>query len=144
MQTQHRLRDQVRRNAVALISLVVALWSLGYNTWRNEQTEQNRNTRHAGFELLMQAGRMREILYHLRYDAEAAGESSLRSGWVVVLSIENLAMLLDAPTQESAARLREAWSANWSKIDNDSSKDSVEQALDDFQSDTLAMLRTLD
>ena len=36
---------QLRDNAVALISLVVALGSLGYNTWRNERTEHNRNVR---------------------------------------------------------------------------------------------------
>ena len=45
--------EQLRRNAVALISLVVALSSLGYNTWRNEQTEANRNERQAAFEVLL-------------------------------------------------------------------------------------------
>ena len=44
------IRQQLRANAVALISLVVALSSLGYNTWRNEQTEENRSIRVAGFE----------------------------------------------------------------------------------------------
>ena len=29
------IREQLRRNAVALISLVIAITSLGYNTWRN-------------------------------------------------------------------------------------------------------------
>ncbi len=46
------LRQQLRDNAVALISLVVALGSLAYNTWRNERTEHNRNVRTAAFELL--------------------------------------------------------------------------------------------
>jgi hypothetical protein len=44
------LRQQLRNNAVALISLVVALGSLGYNTWRNERTEYNHNIRTATFE----------------------------------------------------------------------------------------------
>jgi len=34
---------QLRRNIVALISLTIAISSLGYNTWRNEHTEDNRN-----------------------------------------------------------------------------------------------------
>lgn len=41
------MREQIRNNAVALISLVVALAALGYNTWRNERTEANRNLRAA-------------------------------------------------------------------------------------------------
>ncbi|MDH3894672.1 MAG: hypothetical protein OES78_08960 [Chromatiales bacterium] len=46
----HRtLFDQIRGNSVALMSRVVAVGSLGYNTWRNERTEQNRNIRSAGF-----------------------------------------------------------------------------------------------
>jgi len=46
------IRQQVRNNAVALISLLIALTSLGYNTWRNERTEHNRNSRTAAFEIL--------------------------------------------------------------------------------------------
>jgi hypothetical protein len=34
------LRQQLRNNLVALISLAVALGGLSYNTWRNERTEQ--------------------------------------------------------------------------------------------------------
>jgi hypothetical protein len=39
---------QLRDNLVAITSLVVALSALGYNTWRNERTERNRNIRTAG------------------------------------------------------------------------------------------------
>ena len=43
---------QLRRNFVALISLVVAITSLGYNTWRNEASEYNRNQRLISIEVL--------------------------------------------------------------------------------------------
>lgn len=46
------MREQLRNNLVALISLFIALSALGYNTWRNERTERNRNIRAAGFESL--------------------------------------------------------------------------------------------
>lgn len=46
------LLNQFQRNAVAIISLVVALTGLGYNTWCNEQTESNRNQRFASFMVL--------------------------------------------------------------------------------------------
>ena len=39
------IKEQIRRNLVALISLAVAVTSLGYNTWRNEASEYNRNQR---------------------------------------------------------------------------------------------------
>ena len=42
------MREQLRSNMVGLISLVIALSALGFNTWRNELTERNRNIRDAG------------------------------------------------------------------------------------------------
>lgn len=41
-------KDQVRSNIVAIISLLLAILGLSYNTWRNEITEHNRNVRQAG------------------------------------------------------------------------------------------------
>lgn len=43
------VRRQLKRHSVALISLFVALASLGYNTWRNETSELHRNRRQAAF-----------------------------------------------------------------------------------------------
>lgn len=37
----------LRQYGVALVSLVVSLGSLGYATWRNETSEQQRNLRYA-------------------------------------------------------------------------------------------------
>ncbi|MEJ2129401.1 MAG: hypothetical protein P8X81_11220 [Woeseiaceae bacterium] len=37
------IKKQIRRNAVALVSLVIAITSLGYNTWRNEAIEDLRS-----------------------------------------------------------------------------------------------------
>jgi len=36
------VRKQIQRNIVALVSLTVAVTSLGYNTWRNEVIEYDR------------------------------------------------------------------------------------------------------
>ena len=46
-----RFIEQVRRNLVALISVFIAVSSLSYNTWRNEESEHNRNQRMASFEV---------------------------------------------------------------------------------------------
>src|SRR5207253_10816482 len=71
---------QLRDNAVALISLVVALGSLGYNTWRNERTEHNRNVRAAAFELLMRLADLKRVVFLAQYDRDQAGGNP-RTGW---------------------------------------------------------------
>lgn len=47
------IKEQLQRNTVAIISLAVAVTSLGYNTWRNEASEHNRNQRLVSIELLL-------------------------------------------------------------------------------------------
>ncbi len=42
------IRDQIKKNTLAFVSLLIAMTSLLYATWRNENTEYNRNSvRHA-------------------------------------------------------------------------------------------------
>jgi hypothetical protein len=50
---------QLRANIVAVVSVLVALGGFTYNTWRNERTEGNRNTRIAAFEVLKTLGELR-------------------------------------------------------------------------------------
>jgi hypothetical protein len=52
----------VKRNIVAIISLVVALAGLGYNTWRNESTEAHRNVRQGAFAMLEQLGQLQQLV----------------------------------------------------------------------------------
>ena len=54
--------DQIRNNAVAIISLVVALTGLGYNTWRNEESEANRNIRDAGLFMMKEISHLQEVV----------------------------------------------------------------------------------
>ena len=60
--------DQLRRNAGAVISLVIAVSSLRYNTWRTEKTEDNRNQRFAAFEILLKLGELQQVVFHHHYD----------------------------------------------------------------------------
>ncbi|HUO81583.1 MAG TPA: hypothetical protein VM616_01855 [Gammaproteobacteria bacterium] len=114
--------EQLRRNAVALISLVVALTALGYNTWRNEQTELNRNLRHAGFEVLLKLGELQRVAFDLRYDRERMAGTP-RVGWSYVLEIEDLSMLLPEPMPANARRLKRVWQDNWQGLESrDSTK----------------------
>ncbi len=45
--------NQLQRNMVALISLAVAISSFIDNSWRNDESELNRNQRFASFEILL-------------------------------------------------------------------------------------------
>jgi hypothetical protein len=56
MNTGRKLSAQIHRNLVAIISLAVAVTSLAYNTWRNEESEHNRNQRLISIEVLRNLG----------------------------------------------------------------------------------------
>src|ERR1700732_1950948 len=103
------LRQQLRDNAVALISLVVALGSLAYNTWRNERTEHNRNVRTAAFELLTRLAELERVVFLAQYDRDVARGSS-RNGWTYVLAIRDLSTVTPAPLPARAEELQRVWS----------------------------------
>ena len=75
------IREQLRRNAVALISLFIAVTGLLYTTWRNEHSEYKRNQRWASFEVLIKLNELQELVYLSYYDSEASDDSIFRRGW---------------------------------------------------------------
>jgi len=138
------IAEQVRNNAVAIISLVVAISSLGYNTWRNERTEHNRNIRHGGFELLLKLGELQEVLFFGHYDMDPE-RGSPRAGWAYVLVIGDLGQSLPEPVPTTARRLVATWEAEWEGLGrNDESAQRVSAAIDDLRSEVLSALQGLD
>jgi hypothetical protein len=136
--------EQIRRNAVALISLVVAISSLSYNTWRNEATEDNRNLRFAAFEILLKLGELQQVVFHVHYDKDF-DKGNPRIGWAYVLTINDLARVLPDIVQDSTAGLLQAWGANWETLaDSPVSLDIVMQALDTTRSQTIELLHSLE
>jgi hypothetical protein len=138
------MREQIRNNAVALISLVVALAALGYNTWRNERTEANRNQRAAGFAMLTQIGSLQQVVFYAHYNpGDARGDA--RMGWAEVLTIQDLAALLPADVGRDAAGLRDTWQSGWSGLGgNDADHERIDLAIDRLRQTTLTALRRLD
>jgi len=110
------IREQLRRNAVAIISLVIAITSLGYNTWRNEYSEYNRNQRWASFNILLKLGELQELVFLNHYDCNMEWRGNVRTGWVVVQTIEDLTLVLD-DSVDDAGRLKAVWAANFSGIE---------------------------
>jgi len=140
-----KLIEQLRRNRVALISLVVAITSLSYNTWRNEASEDNRTQRLVSIEILLKIGELEELVLYSHYDPEVKIKGNPRTGWAIVLTIEDLAQILEPPCPEAAVRLKESWQANWSTLAKSTkSKNAIRGAIDDMRQETLALLRMLD
>jgi hypothetical protein len=135
---------QLRDNTVALISLAVAIGSLGYNTWRNEHTERNRNVRTAAFELLMKLADLERVVFLAQYDRDKTGGNP-RTGGVYVLALGDLSKLVPAPVPARAERLQQVWRENWEGLGrNDGvAVDNIDPAIDDLRKSTLATLQSL-
>jgi hypothetical protein len=142
--TMSTLRQQLRNNAVALISLVVALGSLSYNTWRNERTEHNRNTRTATFELLTKLAELERVVFLAQYDHDAAGGNP-RTGWTYVLVIRDLAAVVPGPVSKQATQLQNVWAANWEGLgkSDESAAVRIDDAIAALREASLSTLRSL-
>ncbi len=145
MANKIRIREQIQRNAVALISLVVAVTSLGYNTWRNEASEYNRNQRLISIEVLRNLGELQQVVFHNVWEKDASNKGNPRTGWVHVLAIKDLAQILDGDVPASATQLWQVWSKDWDEIGPDNEPYvRVTTALQQTRKDTHALLQSLD
>jgi len=138
------LHEQLRNNAVALISLFIALTSLGYNTWRNEHTEHNRNIRAAAFEILTKLAEFERVVFLAHYDRDQANGNP-RTGWTYVIVINDLAQVIPGEVQPRAAALRDNWRANWEDLgkDGDEAIERIDQAITNLREATLDTLHSL-
>jgi hypothetical protein len=135
---------QLRDNAVALISLAVAVGSLGYNTWRNEHTERNRNVRTAAFELLMKLADLERVVFLAQYDRDKVGGNP-RTGWIYVLAIRDLSKLVPAPVPARAELLQQEWSGNWENLgkDDQAAVKRIDDAIERLREASLATIKSL-
>lgn len=139
-----RLIDQLRRNQLAIISLLVALTALGYNTWRNELTEHNRNVRTAGFEMLMHIAELQRITYLAHYDGDIV-EGNPRKGWAEVLVLNDLAEMMPDTPRMGTKKLADAWAANWELLGSETAAvEAIDTAMDNLRTDIRAALGELD
>ena len=138
-------REQLRRNSVALISLVVAITSLSYNTWRNEASEDNRTQRLVAIEVLMKLGELQQVVWHHHYDKDTENKGNLRTGWTLVLVIKDISQILDDTLPQSARSLWTTWDDHSYKLENSSAAEkAIISAINDVRADALALLLGLD
>lgn len=134
---------QLQNHSVALISLVIAITSLGYNTWRNEQTEANRNVRYAAFEVLLKLGELERTVFHAHYDLDRT-QGNPRIGWAYVLTIRDLSRVMPEPVPEKAENLYSVWDAEWAGLGEDEVRtQNILEAIDQVRMSVLATLDSL-
>ncbi len=114
---------QIHDNAVALISLFIAVSGLAYNTWRNETSEEQRNIRHAAFTVLEDLGTMQEVIdaryYYLARGDEIRPEGELRlRGYGSVLMARDLMGLMPDPAPQTGQMLRQTWIDHFAALDD--------------------------
>jgi hypothetical protein len=137
------IRTQLRTNAVAIISLVVALASLGYSTWRNERTEHNRTIRQASFQLLTALGEMQQVVYHAHYDHDAV-RGNPRTGWVYVQTIADFSAAMPARVARCAAELLVTWRDHWEGLGvRDADAERISDGIDRCRAAVVAELQAL-
>jgi hypothetical protein len=137
------IRTQLRANAVAIVSLVVALSSFGYTTWRNERSEHNRTVRQASFQLLGALGEMQQVVFHAHYDHDAA-RGNPRTGWVYVATISDFSATMPAPVPARAQELFAAWRDHWEQLgSSDSDAEAISDAVDRCRAAVVAVVKTL-
>lgn len=121
----------VRRNAVALISLSIAIFSTSYNTWRNQTTEAHRNVREASFKLLEQSGELAQIAQRRYYGGDHSDMNWI-DGWGKAALIRNISAITSPTVQNRAESVFSTWeteSANLASGEGDS-VEHITQSLD--------------
>ncbi|MCW8997725.1 MAG: hypothetical protein OQK04_03265, partial [Kangiellaceae bacterium] len=97
---------------MAIISLVIALTALSYNSWRNELSEENRNYRAAGFEILREAAHLQLVVDQATYSTNKEQVDPIQ-GWVRVNLILSLSKIIGEPVRGKASALKTVWQDKW-------------------------------
>ncbi len=153
---RHRIRAQLRRHSVAMISLMIAISSLGYNTWRNETSELHRNWRQASFELTREINELQQVVLYRRYfhpvesDVPAGigdAETWIR-GWGRAASVRDLTSVLPDPLPAHGLHLHTTRAQHARHLHGDDelareAEEALLTALDDTRDSVLELIRNL-
>jgi hypothetical protein len=118
------LLQQIHRNLLAIISLVVAMTALGYNTYRNELTEENRNIRFAGFSILQELSELQLLIDYAHYDKDTVKGNPI-SGWGHLLYVKDMSYLVSGEVVSETEALIRVWGHEWQTVRDDEATTSV-------------------
>jgi hypothetical protein len=139
-----KLINQIQINSLSVISLIVALTALGYNTYRNELTEQNRNTRLAGFELLMELNELQLLADFAHYGDDRKSANPIK-GWSHILYINDMSHLISNQVLTQAELLQKTWSDEWETLQtNETSNKNITLAIRKLRTMVMDTIKRLD
>ncbi len=138
------ISEQIRRNAVAIISLIVAVSSLGYNTYRNELTETIRTIRQAGFEMISELSKLQQVILFARFDAQDERGGTTVT-WSHMLALQDLSFAMPYNIQEHDKKLFKIWQNNHENIsDNDEGAyKMIDAEIDTFKAEIIVSISDL-
>lgn len=138
------LGRQVQANLLSIISLVVALTALGYNTYRNELTEHNRNIRSAGFIILQELSQLQLIADHAHYDKNDEKGSPI-DGWGRVLYMRDMSQLVSPEVAAGTEHLIEVWGRDWSRLEEEeAANERITAAINALRDEVRETITSLD
>ncbi len=127
---------------ISVISLVIAISALGYNTWRNELTEYNRNIRASGFELLKETANLQ--LFVDRQFYEDNSQASPIEGWTRINFIVALSQVMPEQVKANSIQLKATWSENWQSLNiSEDANKTISTANKQLETSIIAALAAL-
>lgn len=136
----HAFVHHAKDHTLAIISVIIAIMALSYNTWRDEETEKNRSYRQAAFEVLKNLGELQIEVNYIYYDPKSPMANPYEA-WGRIALVSDLSQLLPPPVPEKVAHLVEIWKKNVAGIrDNESAVEQISQAIDESRQ---AVLKTI-
>lgn len=143
-QRESRSEGVLRRHAVALISLAVALFSSSYNTWRNQTTEAHRNVRSAAFSVIEQLGELQQLVDARFYGGDIS-EANRINGWGKAVLVRDMTMLMSPDVEQGARSLFDSWQSNVDQLEKHDAhaEEAISHAIANLRSQVLHELRGL-
>lgn len=118
MDIRHNLKVSIQQNLLSIISLLFALTSLSYNTWRNESSARNENLREAGFRVLTELAELQVLTDHITYGGEAS-KGDVIKGWAKVRFICDLSVIVTPELELVAKNLLVNWAENVGALEHE-------------------------
>ncbi len=143
MGTRHNLKVSIQRNLLSIISLLFALTSLSYNTWRNETSARNENQREAGFRVLTELAELQVLTDHITYGGEEI-KGDVIEGWTKVKFICDLSVLVAPELELVSKNLLVNWTENVGALEHEEPANKVVSAsIQSVRDQTLRQLAQL-
>jgi hypothetical protein len=135
--------DQIKNHSIAIVSLIIAITALTYNTWREEETEKNRTTRLAAFEVLKNLGQLQAVVNYAHFDHQNEMGNPI-NGWGYIALISDLSEILPEPIPQNIHQLTEKWSENYQTLQtNETSTTEISEQIDVSRESILNVLHQL-